>query len=57
MFLLLLTVVVVLWIALFRFRRRRMYQLAAKIPGPSEELPILGIAHVLAGGTDGEVFI
>ncbi|XP_013141073.1 PREDICTED: uncharacterized protein LOC106105328 [Papilio polytes] len=52
MFLWLVTVVLVLWIALFRFRRRRMYQLAAKIPGPSEELPIIGIAHLLAGGSD-----
>ncbi|KPJ11283.1 Cytochrome P450 4c3 [Papilio machaon] len=52
MFLWLITVVVVLWIVVFRFRRRKMYELAAKIPGPKEEMPIIGIAHMLAGNTD-----
>lgn len=44
----------VLWVAQFRFRRRRMYQLASKFKPPVDELPFIGIAHKLAGNTEGE---
>ncbi|XP_034824679.1 cytochrome P450 4c3-like [Maniola hyperantus] len=52
MILWLLLVVLVLWTAHFRFRRRRMYELASKVPHPKDELPIIGIAHKLSGNTE-----
>ncbi|XP_046960863.1 cytochrome P450 4C1-like [Vanessa cardui] len=47
-----LLVVVVLWIILYRYRRRRMYKLASVIPAPCAELPVIGIASYLAGSTE-----
>ncbi|XP_046960456.1 cytochrome P450 4c3-like [Vanessa cardui] len=47
-----LLVVVVLWIVLYRYRRRRMYKLASVIPAPSGELPVIGIARQMAGNTE-----
>lgn len=33
----------------FAWKRRRLYELAAKIPGPSNELPFIGSALELLG--------
>ncbi|XP_023951630.1 cytochrome P450 4c3 isoform X2 [Bicyclus anynana] len=52
MILWLLLVVLVLWTAQFRFRRRRMYKLASKVSHPKDELPFIGIAHKLSGNTE-----
>ncbi|XP_039749255.1 cytochrome P450 4d2-like [Pararge aegeria] len=52
MILWLLLVVLVLWTAQFRFRRRRMYKMASKYPHPTGELPLIGIAHKLSGNTE-----
>ncbi|XP_059048275.1 cytochrome P450 4c3-like [Achroia grisella] len=48
----LFVIALVLWIVVFRYRRRRMYKLASMIPGPKEELPIIGVAHTLVGNTE-----
>ncbi|KAI5643798.1 cytochrome p450 domain-containing protein [Phthorimaea operculella] len=48
----LLLTVVLLWGLMFKYRRRNMYRLAKPIPGPLEELPLIGIAHSLAGTTE-----
>nr|QLI62189.1 cytochrome P450 40 [Streltzoviella insularis] len=48
----LLLVVLGLWITMYRIRRRRMYKLASLIPGPDEELPVIGVAHTLMGDTE-----
>ncbi|XP_053602841.1 cytochrome P450 4c3-like [Plodia interpunctella] len=40
------------WTVVFRYRRRRMYELASLIPGPNEELPVIGIAHKLIGNDE-----
>ncbi|XP_052750838.1 cytochrome P450 4C1-like [Galleria mellonella] len=52
MLLYLLVIAVVLWIVVFRYRRRRMYKLASMIPGPKGELPLIGVAHTLVGNTE-----
>ncbi|XP_063839462.1 cytochrome P450 4c3-like [Ostrinia nubilalis] len=52
MFLWVVLITLVLWTVVFRYRRQRMYKLAGKIPGPSTELPVIGIAHTLAGDTE-----
>lgn len=31
-----------------------MYKLASLIPGPKDELPLIGLAHKFAGDTEGE---
>ncbi|XP_041976002.1 cytochrome P450 4C1-like [Aricia agestis] len=41
--------VTVLWVILFRYRRRRMYELAALVAAPDVELPIIGISFSLIG--------
>ncbi|XP_047526839.1 cytochrome P450 4c3-like [Vanessa atalanta] len=51
-----LFVVVVLWIIMYRYRRRRMYKLASVIPAPSGELPVIGIASQLTGNTEDIMF-
>nr|QZP43555.1 cytochrome P450 monooxygenase CYP341A43 [Ephestia elutella] len=38
-----------MWTLVFRYRRRRMYELASKIPGSEDEMPVIGIAHKLIG--------
>ncbi|VVD03872.1 unnamed protein product, partial [Leptidea sinapis] len=43
MYLLLVSVVLLLWYLLFRYKRRRLYQLAEPIPGIEENLPFLGV--------------
>ncbi|XP_045493107.1 cytochrome P450 4c3-like [Colias croceus] len=53
MILYLLVIVAVLWTVLFKLRRRRMYKLAALIPGPEEELPVIGVAHSFLGDAEG----
>ncbi|KAM3962933.1 cytochrome P450 4C1-like [Aphomia sociella] len=52
MFLCLTIVAVVTWIVVYRYRRRRMYELASLIPGPKKELPVIGAAHLLSGNTE-----
>ncbi|XP_013178242.1 PREDICTED: cytochrome P450 4d2-like [Papilio xuthus] len=52
MFLYLLCLGVVLGIALFRFKRRRMHKLASEIPGSDDELPFIGVAHKFIGNTE-----
>ncbi|KAL4708377.1 hypothetical protein ACJJTC_019613 [Scirpophaga incertulas] len=52
MFLYLSIVALLLWTAVFRYRRRNMYKLAAKIPSAGNDLPVIGIAHSLAGDTE-----
>ncbi|CAH0407648.1 unnamed protein product [Chilo suppressalis] len=41
-----------LWIVKFRYRRQHMYKLASKIPSPTKEMPVIGIAHKLMGSTE-----
>ncbi|XP_072940755.1 cytochrome P450 4C1-like [Epargyreus clarus] len=52
MILLLCLAVLAVWTIIFRYRRRRMYQLAALVPTSKEELPVIGIAHTLVGNTE-----
>lgn len=52
LFYMLLVPAVVLWYAYWRMSRRHMYELAAKIGGPSG-LPILGNALEFTGGSHG----
>ncbi|XP_073951075.1 cytochrome P450 4C1-like [Choristoneura fumiferana] len=52
MLLLLFVAVPVLWVLLFRYRRRRMYELASKIPDGGLELPVIGAAHKFIGTTE-----
>ncbi|KPJ11285.1 Cytochrome P450 4C1 [Papilio machaon] len=52
MFLWLLCLVIVLAMTLFRLKRRRLYRLASKIPGPDDELPFIGVAHKFTGTTE-----
>ncbi|XP_063541272.1 cytochrome P450 4c3-like [Cydia strobilella] len=40
-----------LWFAAFRYRRRRMYELASRLPGVGE-LPLIGSAHKFIGSTE-----
>ncbi|XP_063389162.1 cytochrome P450 4c3-like [Cydia fagiglandana] len=40
-----------LWFLTFRYRRRRMYELASRVPGVSE-LPLIGAAHKFMGNTE-----
>jgi len=47
----LLVPAVVLWYAYFRYSRRRLYELADKLPGP-EGLPLLGSAHEFMGSAN-----
>lgn len=57
MMLWILCLVPLVWYGLFRYRRRRMYELAALIKGSNEELPFIGIAHRLVGDTQGELLV
>ncbi|CAG9785187.1 unnamed protein product [Diatraea saccharalis] len=41
-----------LWVIAFRYRRRQVYKLASKIPPPTKEMPVIGIAHTLIGDTE-----
>ncbi|CAK1604011.1 unnamed protein product [Parnassius mnemosyne] len=52
MFLWLACFVFVLWTAFFWLSRRRMYRLASAIQGSDEELPMIGVAHTMAGSTE-----
>uniref|UniRef100_A0A0K8TUH6 Cytochrome p450 n=1 Tax=Epiphyas postvittana TaxID=65032 RepID=A0A0K8TUH6_EPIPO len=52
MIFLLCVVVPVLWVILFRYRRRRMYALASKISDGDVELPLIGLAHKFTGTTE-----
>ena len=49
----LLVPAVLLWYAYFRYTRRRLYELAAKLPGP-DGLPLLGSAHEFLGSANGK---
>ncbi|OWR40717.1 cytochrome P450 [Danaus plexippus plexippus] len=40
------------WTVAFKYKRRRMYKLAALVPGPKNEYPIIGVAHDLVGTTE-----
>lgn len=51
----LLVPTVILWYAYFRYSRRRLYELAAKIPGP-EGLPLVGSAHEFLGSASRKSF-
>lgn len=42
------------WTVAFKYKRRRMYKLAALVPGPKNEYPIIGVAHDLVGTTEGK---
>lgn len=55
MILLLIFLILCSWIVHFRYRRRNMYKLAALIKNPNENWPIIGIAHKLAGNTEGKL--
>ncbi|XP_023950870.2 cytochrome P450 4C1-like [Bicyclus anynana] len=48
----LLIVALVFWTAQFRFRRRRLYELASRVPRSKHTLPVIGIAHKLSGNTE-----
>ncbi|KOB58062.1 Cytochrome CYP341A13, partial [Operophtera brumata] len=50
----LLLLLTVAWTVVYRYRRRNIYRLAASIPAPKEELPVIGVAHVLTGNTEGK---
>ncbi|KAL0840546.1 hypothetical protein ABMA28_015764 [Loxostege sticticalis] len=52
MILWLLVITALLYLAMFRFRRRRLYKLASLLPSPDSELPVLGIAYKFAGNTE-----
>ncbi|KAL4708412.1 hypothetical protein ACJJTC_019648 [Scirpophaga incertulas] len=52
MFLYIFITAVLLWVAIYRFRRRNMYKFAAKIPSVDSELPVIGVAHTLTGNTE-----
>ncbi|XP_063621511.1 cytochrome P450 4C1-like [Cydia splendana] len=45
-------IVPLLWLVVFRYRRRRMYALASRITGGKEELPFIGITHKFTGTTE-----
>ncbi|XP_052738453.1 cytochrome P450 4C1-like [Bicyclus anynana] len=47
-----LVLVAVIWTVQYRFRRRRMYELASKISHPKDELPLIGVTHKLIGSTE-----
>ncbi|GBP32900.1 Cytochrome P450 4d2 [Eumeta japonica] len=49
---LLLLLTALCWYGMFRWRRRRLYELAALVPGPPE-LPFIGHAHRFTGSTQG----
>lgn len=38
----------------FWFKRRRLYELASRIPG-LKEMPLLGHAHKFSGNTEGKI--
>lgn len=52
-----LLLALVLWVAVYKIRRRNMYKLASLIPGTEEELPIIGVAHSLARSNIGKSLI
>ncbi|KAL4708370.1 hypothetical protein ACJJTC_019606 [Scirpophaga incertulas] len=52
MFIYLSIVAFLLWTAVFRYKRRNMYKLAAKIPAAGPVFPVIGIAHTLTGDTE-----
>lgn len=52
LFYMLLVPAVILWYAYWRMSRRHLYELAAKIPGPSG-LPLIGNALDFTGGSPG----
>ncbi|CAK1550980.1 unnamed protein product [Leptosia nina] len=43
MFLVLLCVGITLWYVAFRYKRRRLYELADLVPGPETKIPLIGI--------------
>nr|QAX33064.1 cytochrome P450 4v2 [Carposina sasakii] len=43
---------VLVWTLVYRYRRRRLYELASRIPGLKEELPVIGLAHSVAGNNE-----
>lgn len=54
MALLLILVILTLCTVAFRYRRRRLYKLAAQFPSTNNELPVIGVAYAMAGNTQGE---
>ncbi|XP_072940838.1 cytochrome P450 4C1-like isoform X2 [Epargyreus clarus] len=48
----LLFLIVVLWIIQFRYKRRRIYELASTFPSASGPIPLLGVAHRFIGNTE-----
>ncbi|KPJ11286.1 Cytochrome P450 4d2 [Papilio machaon] len=52
MFLYLVFIGIVLSMALFRLKRRRLHRLASEIPGSDDELPFIGVAHKFTGTTE-----
>ncbi|XP_023951594.1 cytochrome P450 4C1-like [Bicyclus anynana] len=47
-----LLLLAVIWTVQYRFRRRRMYELASKISHPKDELPLIGVTHKFMGNTE-----
>ncbi|XP_023951640.1 cytochrome P450 4C1-like [Bicyclus anynana] len=47
-----LVLVTVIWTVQYRFRRRRMYELASRISHLKDELPFIGVAHKFMGNTE-----
>ncbi|KAJ0180021.1 hypothetical protein K1T71_004612 [Dendrolimus kikuchii] len=52
MILWLISFIVLVWTILFRYKRRNMYKLVAPIKTVGENLPLIGIAHKVAGNTE-----
>lgn len=54
MFLWLTVGALALWFVVYRYKWRRMYKFAADLPSTGDELPLIGVAHHLAGNAEGE---
>ncbi|XP_052738621.1 cytochrome P450 4C1-like [Bicyclus anynana] len=47
-----LILLAIIWTVQYRYRRRKMYELASKISHPKDELPFIGVAHKFIGNTE-----
>lgn len=49
-----LLLVVILWYILFRFRRKRMYELARRLQTAKGTLPVIGTLYLVSGSNEGK---
>ncbi|XP_026750988.2 cytochrome P450 4C1-like isoform X2 [Galleria mellonella] len=52
MLLYLIAGVLVVWTVVYKYRRWNLYKLASMIPAPTNEWPMIGVAHTLSGSTE-----